>query len=161
MPEFLLHFYLYYCIAVQYSAVCAVHCTVGHHLQHCTAGGSRPCVLSVATLHTLSPEWAVIVTDILPCKCSTMTTKWPMIFKPTKWVHEGSKVLIQSDDDSVWSDLCTWLWESGLKLMEVPWAEFFSNLGGNELSNTTSALMAAAGIVRGYLNYVLLIQLIL
>ena len=45
--------------------------------------------------------------------------------------------------------------ESALKLMEVLCAGFFSNLGGNELSNTTSALMAAAGIVRGYLNYVL------
>ena len=45
---------------------------------------------------------------------------------------------VQSNDDSVWSDLCTWLWESELKLMEVPWAGFFSSLGGNEQHNIRS-----------------------
>lgn len=43
-------------ILVYSCTVCAVQwqCTVGHHLQHCTPRGSRPCVLSVDTLHTLS-----------------------------------------------------------------------------------------------------------
>ena len=70
--------------------------------------------------------------------------QWPLVTNndiqaSQQWLKWGSwfEVMVVK-----WS-ICTWLWESVLKLMEVLCAGFFSNLGGNELSNTTSALMAA------------------
>ena len=143
MPEFLLHFYLYYCTAVQCVQYTVQWVTTCSTVQQ-RAVGRVSCQWRHYTHSVLSER------QMLQIYSHESVPQWPpsdLWFPSPQSVSPlGGQGLIQSDDNSVWSDLCTWLWESGLKPMEVPWAGFFSNLGGNEQHNIRSDGTSGSGL---------------